>query len=911
MGNGTLETAAPTEARSRNRFRDGGRWMGFASAVPPALVAAWLLSLLPRVSEGRPVLWAVDWAPTLGVSLAFRIDGLALLFGLLVSGIGVVIMLYAGSYLKGHVHLGRFFLYMTAFMFSMLGLVLADDAVALFVFWELTTVTSFLLIGFTHTDPKSRRNALQALLLTGGGGLALLAGLLLMGLESGTLRLSAMDPVLIQGSALLPGIIVLVLLGCFTKSAQFPFHFWLPNAMSAPTPVSAYLHSATMVKAGIYLLARLSPTLGGDPLWVWSLTVAGALTAVIGAAWALRQTDLKQMLAWTTVMALGALTLLLAGSAPISLAAAMTFLVVHALYKATLFMVVGILDHEAGTRERDKLAGLARAMPLTAAAAVLAAFSMGGFPPFLGFIGKELKYEGALALVAAPGVAAFGLVLASAGMVAVAGMIAIDPFFGRQRKSVSARPHDPPKSMLAGPLLLAGLGLAFGLAPGVISGPLVQPAVTSVLGGPATVKLALWHGINLPLVLSIATFTLGVLFYIFRTPVVAGLNAFVGRLPMTGERAYDGWLAGLKALAAWQTRILQGGHLRVYMATTLGAVVALTLFTLFWADALALPAAGSPSLSILGVTVAVTAAAGAAIVVTTRSRLAAIGALGIVGTAVAVLFLMHGAVDVATTQFLVETLVVVLLAAALVRLPRLTQTPRRNRRARLRDGILSVGAGLTVTLVMLAVLAEPFDRRVTDFFEAAAWPEAFGRNIVNVILVDFRALDTFGEIAVVAVAGMGAYALLKGGMAVPKQPIESLILRTATRGLAALLAVFAVFMLLRGHNDPGGGFIAGLIAATGFTLLALAHGVGLARQALGGAPRIVALSGLGIALLSGLAGALAGGAPFEGLWLFLGGDPAAGDKGIPLSTVLVFDIGVFLVVVGSVLAIVFGLEEEA
>ncbi|SOD89209.1 hydrogen gas-evolving membrane-bound hydrogenase subunit E [Caenispirillum bisanense] len=885
-------------------------WLGALFALPPALAALAFSLLLPGVAAGEAFEWSLAWAPQLGISFAFRIDGLALLFALLVTGIGAAVMLYSGVYLADHPRIGRFFLYLTLFMVSMLGLVTADDAIALFVFWELTTVTSFLLIGFTHDDPKSRRNALQALLLTGAGGLALLAGLLLLGQETGTLRLSQMDPAVVQASALLPGITVLVLIGCFTKSAQFPFHFWLPNAMSAPTPVSAYLHSATMVKAGIYLLARLSPSLGGSEIWVWSLTLAGAVTAVVGALWAVRQTDLKQMLAWTTVMALGTLTLLLAGSEPISIAAAMTFLVVHALYKATLFMVVGILDHEAGTRDKRLLGGLLRAMPLTAAAAALAAMSMGGFPPFLGFIGKELKYEGALALTAMPGVAAAGLVLASACMVAVAGMVAIGPFLGRERRAVAAHPHDPPAGMLVGPLLLAGLGLAFGLAPGLISGTLVQPAVTAVLGGPAEVKLKLWHGINVPLMLGLATFTLGIALYVLRRPVIAALDAVTARLPTTGDAAYDGALAGFKRLAAWQTDLLQSGRPRVYMATTVGTVAALALATLVAGGGVVMPA-GSPAPDVLGLAAVAVAAAGTLLVVMTRSRLAAIGGLGMVGTAVALLFLMHGAVDVATTQFLVETLVVLLLAVALLRLPELTSLPARPLPTRLRDGLIAGAAGLTVTLVLLAVLAEPFDRRVTAFFEAASWPEAYGRNIVNVILVDFRALDTFGEIAVVAVAGLGAYALLRNDRILPKLPADSLILRTATRGLAALLLVFALFMLLRGHNAPGGGFIAGLIAATGFALLTIGHGVGLARRAMGAAPRLIALGGLGLALAAGMAGMVAGGLPFEGLWLFVGADPATGDKGLPLSTVLVFDIGVFLVVVGAVLAIVFALEEEA
>ncbi len=908
MGNATVHAAKGDQAAALPSTAPP--WFGPAFALPPAIAALLFALLLPSVSAGTAHEWTLAWAPELGVELAFRVDGLSLLFALLVTGIGAATMLYAGVYMKEHPRIGRFFLYLTLFMISMLGLVLADDAIALFVFWELTTITSFLLIGFTHDDPTSRRNALQALLVTGGGGLVLLAGLLLLGMEAGTLRLSQMDGAAVQASALGTAMAVLVIIGCFTKSAQVPFHFWLPNAMSAPTPVSAYLHSATMVKAGVYLMARFAPVFGDMAVWVWSLTVAGALTAVIGALWALRQTDLKQMLAWTTVMALGTLTLLLAGSESVSIAAAMTFLVVHALYKATLFLVVGILDHDAGTRDRRQLSGLLKAMPLTAAAAMLAAGSMAGFPPFLGFIGKELTYEGALALTALPWLSAVGLVLASACMVAVAGMIALGPFLGRERRSVAEHPHDPPVGMLLGPILLAAMGLAFGLAPGLISGSIVQPAVAAVTGGPAEIKLALWHGINVPLMLGLTTFALGIGLYVLRERAIAVVDAVVIRLPTTGDATYDRGLSGLKWLAAAQTAVLQCGRPRVYLAATIAIVAVAVLATLVVGGGLRWPA-GNPTPDLLGVAAVVVAAAGTVLVVLTPSRLAAIGGLGMVGTAIAVLFLMHGAVDVATTQFLVETLVVVLLAVAMLRLPPLTRLPPRPRGTAVRDGLIAGAAGLMVTCVLLAVLAEPFDRRVTDFFEAASWPEAYGRNIVNVILVDFRALDTFGEIAVVAVAGLGAYALLRNDRVVPKAPADSLILRTAMRGLAALLLVFALFMLLRGHNEPGGGFIAGLIAATAFALVTLGHGVDKARRAVGAAPRAVALGGLALALAAGLAGLFSGGAPFEGLWMFLGGDPATGDKGTPLSTVLLFDIGVFLVVVGSVLAIVFALEEEA
>ena len=419
------------------------RVVGGLSSIIPVALAVTFAACLPTIAAGNTIRLVYDWVPALGINLSFFIDGLSLTFALLISGIGAIVTLYSSAYLAGHHHLGRFMLYLLMFMASMLGLVLADNIITLFVFWELTSVTSYLLIGFNHTSAESRRSALQALLVTGAGGLALLAGLILLGFASGTYELSEIiaQGGTLQSHALYTPILILVLIGAFTKSAQMPFHFWLPNAMAAPTPVSAYLHSATMVKAGIYLLARLHPTLSGTDTWIWTLTIFGAVTAVVASVMALRQTDLKLALAYTTVMALGTLTMFLGSEATVAVAAAMTFLIVHSLYKAAMFLIVGIIDHEAGTRDVAKLRGLAVAMPITAAAAAAAGLSMAGFPPFLGFIGKELKYEGALAIASEPVFAATAVVIANALMVAVSGIIAFRPFSCSRpsRRSLAAR----------------------------------------------------------------------------------------------------------------------------------------------------------------------------------------------------------------------------------------------------------------------------------------------------------------------------------------------------------------------------------------------------------------------------------------------------------------------------------------
>jgi len=734
--------------------------LGLLWILPSAVLAILFATLLPTIAAGEAIRVGFAWVPSLGINFSLLIDGLSLTFALLISGIGVLIVLYSNTYLAGHPQLGRFQLFLLLFMLSMLGLVLADNLITLFVFWELTTLTSYLLIGFDHASAKARRSALQALLLTGAGGLALLAGLIMLGLAAGTFELSE---ILANGDAVrahanyLP-ILILVLAGAFTKSAQFPFHFWLPNAMAAPTPVSAYLHSATMVKAGIYLLARMHPALGGTEVWVWTLTIFGAVTAVLASIMALRQTDLKLALAYTTVMALGTLTMFLGGTATVAIAAAMTFLIVHSFYKAALFLVVGIIDHGTGTREADQLRGLARAMPITAIAAAVAALSMAGFPPFLGFIAKELKYEGALAVASEPALVATAAVLANAMMVAAAGIVALRPFFGKPLPTPKT-PHEASFAMWIGPVLLAALGLLFGLVPSLIAGALVQPAVSAVTGQQEDVYLALWHGINLPLMLSLLTFALGIGLYIVHRQVRARLARVEAALPISADEAWDRLIDGLKWLAAIQTRVLQSGILRNYLFIVFSTLAVLVGATLVIAGGVRIPQA-FPSLLVKDWAVVALIAAGGIMTVFARSRLAAVCALGVVGIGVALVFVMFGAPDVAITQLLVETLVVVLVAVVMLRLPFLE--PDRKTVRRRFDAVLAVIVGVVTTLTLIAVVQGPIDRTIPDFFEAASVPEAHGRNIVNVVLVDFRALDTFGEIAVVAIAALGAYALIRG-----------------------------------------------------------------------------------------------------------------------------------------------------
>ena len=737
------------------------RWITPAGLLPVVVSAAlftYFAQMVPVIAAGDTLRFVWSWVPSLGVNISFLIDGLSLTFALLITGIGAVVMLYSARYLAGHHHQARFSFFLTSFMLAMLGVVLSDNLLGLFVFWELTTITSYLLIGFSHTTRKSRRSALQALLVTGTGGLALLAGIVLIGNVAGTFEMSeirAMPGVLTQSVLYLP-ILLLVLLATFTKSAQMPFHFWLPNAMAAPTPVSAYLHSATMVKAGVYLMARMHPSLSGTDVWLWTLTIAGAITMVFASVMALRQIDLKLALAYTTLMALGALTLLLGNDSAYTITAAATFLIVHSLYKAALFLVVGILDNQTGTRDANKLFGLARAMPVTATAAAIAAFSMAGFPPFLGFIGKELKYAGAIAVASEPFFVAGAVLISSALMVAIAGIVSFRPFWS---KSGAPLPNiqEAPWPMLVGPVVLAALGALFGIYPDLLANMLVNPTVEAILGPAQEAKpLQLWAGVNLPLALSVATFVLGFTIYYYKIRLRTWLIKQGDRAP-SFDNGWDRLLAAVLAGAKWQTRLLQTGVLRRYMFVTFGTALVALASTLMIKDAFT-PAMQFPDVQITDWLVFLLVLLGAALTVITTSRITAIAGLGVVGIGMAMIFILYSAPDVAITQLLVETLVVVLFAAAALRLPEMGSEPISRRPL---DAILAIGLGVTTTAILLMVTAGPIDLELTNFFQTASWPKAYGQNIVNVILVDFRALDTFGEIAVVLVAAISSYALLK------------------------------------------------------------------------------------------------------------------------------------------------------
>lgn len=734
-------------------------WSGWILATLPAGLFCFFAVKVGSVAGGEVTGVRYPWVPSLGVNVSFYLDGLSLLFALLICGIGALVLIYASGYLKGHLHLGRFYSFILLFMASMLGTVLADNLLTLFVFWELTSFSSYLLIGFEHSKESSRKAALQALLVTGSGGLALLAGFLILGSIAGTLELSTLlgQGDLVRAHHLYIPALLLVLCGAFTKSAQFPFHFWLPSAMEAPTPVSAYLHSATMVKAGIYLLARLNPVLGNTEPWHYILTVVGCITMLTGAVVAVVQTDLKRILAYSTVSSLGMLVMLLGLDTTEAIKAAAVYLLVHALYKGALFLVAGAVDHSVGTRNVLELGGLRRAMPIVASAAVLAALSMAGLPPLLGFIGKELLYEAKLQVPQASAFITAAGVSANILMVAVAGILCLRPFFG-EKKETAQEPHEAPASMWLGPACMGALGLILGLFPDLVDKPLIAPVVSAVRAEPTVVKLALWHGLNPVLLLSIFTVAAGVCVYASRRFLYRAAERARTIARFGPSRWYEAGLAGMLQVARLQTRLLQSGYLRYYLITVIGAAFLLVFYTLVSKTGLD----GTnwwPEAFFHEWVIAVMILAAAFFAATSGSRLAAVAAVGVVGYGVALIYILFGAPDLAMTQFCIETLSIILFVLVLYRLPQFSILS--DKRARTRDVLISLASGGIMTTLVLVANTESVHSGIGRFFAENAFIKAYGRNVVNVILVDFRGLDTLGEITVLAVASLGVYMLLK------------------------------------------------------------------------------------------------------------------------------------------------------
>ncbi|CAN5801328.1 Na+/H+ antiporter subunit A [soil metagenome] len=740
-----------------------GRSVFLVCALAPAVTVAWAASQATGVLDGRPVEETVGWVPALGLTVALRLDAFALLMVALVSGIGVLIFVYARWYFGERDDLGGFAGVFTAFAGSMLGLVLADNLLLLYVFCELTSVTSYLLIGSEDHKAGARAAALQAMLITGAGGLAMLGGFVVIGEAAGTYSLSGVlaDPP--SGTAVNVAL-VLVLLGAFTKSAQVPFHSWLSGAMAAPTPVSAYLHSATMVKAGVYLVARFAPAFALAGPWRPLVLGVGLATMLLGGLRALRQHDLKLLLAYGTVSQLGFLVVLFGVGLPEATVAGAALLLAHGAFKATLFMVVGIVDHQARTRDLRRLdrLGLARRWRPTLAVAAVAAASMAGLPLLFGFVAKETAYE---AFVHG-GVAGSPLVLAGI----VAGSVLTFAYsarfvwgaFGPAAASIgpdtdlvqdAPRPAVP---FLGSAALLAAATVLLGVAPALASTP-VDAAARALDPAVEPTTLALWHGLNLPLLLSGLTVATGVALFGRRVAVERFQLRWPNRLP-TADGGYRGAVRGLNQVADRVTGVVQNGSLPIYAGVILLTFVALPGVALVSGTSLPdlLRAADSP---VQVVVAGVVAAAGIAAALVHR-RFVAVLFLGAVGYGMAGLFVIQGAPDLALTQLLIETLAVVIFVLVLRRLPEgLDRSPwRLVLGARL---VVSGGVGAVVFVFALLAGAARTTEPISDELVARALPDGGGRNVVNVILVDFRGLDTVGEITVLVVAALGIAAVAR------------------------------------------------------------------------------------------------------------------------------------------------------
>lgn len=760
-------------------------------ALVPAFIFVGLFSYLDQLQNARVI--TIEWIPALDIKLSFLIDQLSVMFGLLISGIGTFIVIYAGGYLKSSQHQGRFFAFLLMFMGSMLGLVLANGLMTLFIFWELTSITSFLLIGFDYKRRAARRAALQALVVTGGGGLALLVGFILLYQFYGTWELSdifaleaASDLDLATKAVYLPALL-LILAGAFTKSAQYPFHFWLPNAMEAPTPVSAYLHSATMVKAGVYLLMRLSPIFadGYSPIdgnafpfgdfqtffwWPILLGTFGGVTLLYGALMSLRQTDMKQMLAYTTVASLGLLVMLIGAINITVIISSVLFLFAHALYKGALFMLVGVIDHSTGTRDITRVCGLLTKMPLTFAVAALAALAMSGAIPFLAFVAKEEMYIGlyevaghvsllfAILLVVA--------VIGNALMMGVGLAIAIKPFLGIF-KSTPKKPHEGGVMLLLGAAVLSIIGLVAGPWVGDLSRILFVPAAQIIFSGAVgdnvgyAVKFPtrLEDYFKLAFALSVMTWIMGGLVFIYLDILRARLKRLGETLSFGPDKLFDVSIKSLVRLGWVISRVTQSGRMENYMLVTfmtlgLAMFVPMIVFDL-WPQVPDMPQFKVYEWAMIAIAII-----GIASLLLARSRLTAIVAVGIQGFAVALIYMLFGAPDLSFTQFMVETLSVIILALAMTRLQLDARDPR-NFESTIRDAAVAIFCGVGFMLVLLMVLEGSIDLRLSEAFGDTSMPLAFGRNIVNVILVDYRAIDTLGEIVVVMTAGIAILALVR------------------------------------------------------------------------------------------------------------------------------------------------------
>ena len=892
------------------------------AAMVDFVALAGLLTLAPSVFDGHTLTWGLSWVPQIGLTLSFRLDGLSFLFALLILTIGLLVVLYARYYLSDEPRLDRFFGLLMLFTGAMLGVVMSENLLLLFIFWELTSLSSFLLVGYWSHKPGARDGARIALAVTGSGGLALLAGIVLLGQVAGSYELTQVlaASARVHASPLYPVILVLVLLGAFTKSAQFPFHFWLPGAMAAPTPVSAYLHSATMVKAGIFLLARMYPVLAGSDLWFYALTGFGLVTLVFAAYQAMFRHDLKGLLAYSTVSHLGLITLLLGIGTPLSAVAALFHVINHATFKASLFMAAGIIDHECGTRDMRRINGLWRFMPYTGSLAMVAAAAMAGVPLVNGFLSKEMFFGEALALERGGGlqwILPIAAVMGGVFSVAYSLRFIHDVFFLDRPLQTPRTPHEPPRWMRIPVEILVAVCLLVGLFPGFSVQALLTVSAQAVLAGPPPeFSLKLWHGVNVPLIMSVIALTGGVLLY-FLVQYGLDLHSHVqGR--NLAKRAFDRSVLCIAAVTDALARRAYGGGMTSGVTLTILTALFVGLFPFFTSTTSTGTAQTHPSDPMALSVFALMCAASVGIMFAHRRRLAAVIVLSVVGLTVTLAFVYFSAPDLALTQLSVETVSILLLLLALHYLPQ-DAPPETAVDHTVRHFLLAGVVGGGVGWLTWAMLTRPFVS-ISDYFLSNSVPQGGGTNVVNVILVDFRAFDTYGEITVIAIAGLGVAAML-AALRLPRRRADEsgrawsretsfLPLDLLARLLLPLALLVSMHLFIRGHNQPGGGFIAGLVAAVAIVLLYVGSGAKWSSARMKIDFGATAMSGLLVAAATGI-GAILLGAPFLTSAYGYAHVPLIGK--VPMASAMLFDLGVYLVVVGSTLLILtrLGLSGDA
>ena len=736
-----------------------GKWSFLMTALPLALFI-YFLTFIPSIANNQPLLLSYQWVPSMGINFNFLVDGLSLLFALMITGIGTLIFLYTSVYMKDDAYIDRFYGYLSLFMGAMLGMVLSDNIFTLFVFWELTSVSSFFLIGYDNENKESRKAALIALAVTGLGGFFLLAAFAILGNITGTYSIQEMissaDMLKEHSSYVL--VMIFLFIAAFSKSAQYPLHFWLPGAMKAPTPVSTYLHSATMVKAGIYLVARFTPVLGNVPVWNNTLMIVGGFTMVYAAFHSIFKKDLKEILAYTTISALGMLIFLLGLGTSEAFLAMVVFIIIHALYKASLFLVTGVVDHETGTRDINKLSGLRKVMMIVAIAGLLAALSNSGIPPSFGFVGKDLIYESTLGSEIQAGVLTALVVVTNILLMYASILVGIKPFAGRLPDNFK-NIHLPDWRMWLPPVVLGIAGFILGLFPVIVEGSIVRPALHSIDPLAPAFHLQLWHGFNVVLLLSAITIAGGLLLYFLFKPGIRHDTLLAKLSRLSPENVAHLFSNRFKVFANVWTRLLQNGYLRIYVLTTVTFLTVLLAYKSFTQVAFDFNVAKISPLTSTELVVMIILIIAVMYTVYSPSRLSAIAAMGVIGYCVCLIYVFYSAPDLAMTQFAIDTLTVILFVLVLYRLPKYINYSSWP--IRLRDGLVSMAFGTLITILGLEALYEPTDKETTRFIADNAYTLARGKNVVNVILVDFRGIDTMVEITVLTIAALGVFALLK------------------------------------------------------------------------------------------------------------------------------------------------------